>query len=226
MIEPIVYDFLKELKVNNNRDWFSDNKPLFQQAKASFEDSIHEFITLINKIDSSIGLLEPKDCVFRIYRDTRFSKDKTPYKTNMGAYVVNGGRKSPRGGYYIHVEPGASFIAGGIYCPPSDVLKKVRKEVYNFIDEFKDIIYNKAFKQLFPELYQDKLKLAPKGFPKDFEDIDLLKYKSYIVSHSISDEEMVGEKGKAIISTAIKTLKPLNDFINRGIDAEDEEVIL
>ncbi len=226
MIEPKVYDFLIQLNANNNRDWFNDNKALYLEAKESFEMSIRNMISLINSIDSSIGILEPKDCVFRIYRDTRFSKNKTPYKTNMGAYIVNGGRKSPKGGYYLHVEPGTSFIAGGIYCPPNDVLKKVRKEVYNFTDEFKDIIENKTFKEMFPEFYQDKLKMVPKGFPKDFEDADLLKYKSYIVSHSISDEEMVGEGATQLITKAIETLKPLNDFINRGIEAEDEEVVL
>jgi uncharacterized protein (TIGR02453 family) len=226
MIDAIVYDFLTLLKDNNNREWFAENKPWFQEAKSSFDNSIKEFISIVHDIDPSIGLPEVKDCVFRIYKDTRFSKDKTPYKTNMGAYVVNGGRKSPKGGYYIHVEPGASFIAGGIYCPPSDVLKKVRKEVYNFTDEYKAIINDEKFVKLFPEFYQDKLKMAPKGFPKEFEDIDLLKYKSYIVSHSLTDNELTGAHGKKLIKNAIKTLKPLNDFINRGIAAEDEEVSL
>ncbi|MCU4174761.1 DUF2461 domain-containing protein [Carboxylicivirga sp. N1Y90] len=226
MIEPIVYDFLKDLKVNNNREWFAEHKPRFQAAKLSFENSIQQFIEMIHKEDPSIGLPAPKDCVFRIYRDTRFAKDKTPYKTNMGAYVVNGGRKSPMGGYYIHIEPGASFVAGGIYCPPSDVLKKVRKEVYNFSDEFKEIIYDKQFKKLFPSLYEDKLKMAPKGFPKDFEDVDLLKYKSYIVSQELKDEELTGEKAKSILTKAIKTLRPLNDFINRGVASDEEEITL
>jgi len=226
MIEPKVFAFLKQLKDNNNREWFTENKPWFQEAKLSFENSVKEIIDLIHSIDDSIGLLEPKNCIFRIYRDTRFAKDKTPYKTNMGAYIVRGGRKSPRGGYYIHVEPGQSFIAGGIYCPPSEELKKVRKEVYNFTDEFKSIIEAKDFKDTFPEFYQDKLKMAPKGFPKDFSDIDLLKYKSYIVSHAISDSDMTGKQGRSILSKAIKTVKPLNDFINRGLDAEDEEIVL
>lgn len=226
MIDAKVYEFLTLLKDNNNREWFTENKPQFQKAKLSFENSIKELIDLIHKIDPSIGLPQPKDCIFRIYKDIRFSKDKTPYKTNMGAYIVNGGRKSPKGGYYIHVEPGASFIAGGIYCPPADVLKKVRKEVYNFTDEYKAIVLDKKFIKLFPEFYQDKLKMAPKGFPKDFEDIDLLKYKSYIVSHALSDGELSGPNGIKIIKEAIKTLKPLNDFINRGIAAEDEDVTL
>lgn len=226
MIESIVYEFLKQLKDNNNREWFTENKPWFQDAKLSFENSIKGIIDLINTFDDSIGLIEPKDCIFRIYRDTRFAKDKTPYKTNMGAYIVRGGRKSPRGGYYIHAEPGQSFIAGGIYCPPSEELKKVRKEVYNFTDEFKEIIEDKEFVSIYPEFYQDKLKMAPKGFPKDFSDIDLLKYKSYIVSHSISDKDMTGKQGRSILSKAIKTVKPLNDFINRGLDAEDEEIVL
>ncbi len=226
MIEQKVYDFLLELKKNNNRDWFNDNKTWYLECKQSFESSIHDIIGLINGIDPTIGLLEPKDCIFRIYKDTRFSKDKTPYKTNMGAYIVNGGRKSPKGGYYIHVEPGSSFIAGGIYCPPNDVLKKVRKEVLNFADDFKAIVDARSFKDMFPELYPDKLKMVPKGFPKDFEDADLLKYKSYIVSHSVNDDEMTGTGARKLFTKAIETLKPLNDFINRGIDAEDEEVVL
>nr|WP_321407439.1 DUF2461 domain-containing protein [uncultured Carboxylicivirga sp.] len=226
MIEPIVYEFLTQLKSNNTREWFQENKSFYQKAKSSFEKSVSELIALIHSMDDSIGPLEPKDCVFRIFRDTRFSKNKTPYKTNMGAYIVRGGRKSPRGGYYFHAEPGESFVAGGIYCPPAEELKKVRREVYNFNDEFKEIIYSKEFETMFPELYQDKLKMAPKGFPKDFEDIDLLKYKSYIVSHSLSDDDMTGKNGKDILAKAIKTVKPLNDFINRGLDAEEEEVVL
>nr|WP_321450291.1 DUF2461 domain-containing protein [uncultured Carboxylicivirga sp.] len=226
MIQPIVYDFLNQLKNNNNREWFTENKLLYQKAKTSFEYSVKKIIELINTIDSGIGILEPKDCIFRIFRDTRFSKDKTPYKTNMGAYIVKGGKKSPRGGYYFHAEPGASFIAVGIHCPPSDVLKKVRKEVYNFADEFKEIIEDKDFKALYPEMYPDKLKMAPKGFPKDFEDIDLLKYKSYIVSHTMSDDEMIDNGSVQLFAKLISTAKPLNDFINQGLDAEDEEEVV
>ncbi len=226
MIDPIVFDFLTQLKANNNRDWFQENKAFFNEAKASFEKSMQHFIDVVHDVDPSVGDLTPKECVFRIYRDTRFSKDKTPYKTNMGGFVAQGGRKSTLAGYYLHVEPGECMVAGGIYCPPSDVLKAVRREIYNFTDEFKTIINDKEFQKVFPQKFEDKLKMAPKGFPKDFEDIELLKYKSYAPLHPATDKELQGPKAIQNITHVIKTLEPHNSFINRGITAEEDEIIL
>lgn len=226
MIDPIVFDFLTQLKANNNRDWFNENKALFNKAKASFEASMQQFIDIVHDIDPSVGDLTPKECVFRIYRDTRFSKDKTPYKTNMGGFVAKGGRKSTMAGYYLHVEPGACMIAGGSYCPPADILKAIRREIYNFADEYKAIIQDKEFVKVFPEKFEDKLKMAPKGFPKDFEDIELLKYKSFAPLHAASDDELTGNNAVDNMRHVIKTLEPHNSFINRGITTEEDEITL
>jgi len=226
MIDAIVFDFLTQLKANNNREWFNDNKALFNKAKASFETSMQKFIDLVHEIDPGVGELTAKECVFRIYRDTRFAKDKTPYKINMGGFVAKGGRKSPLAGYYLHVEPGDSMVAGGIYCPPSDILKAVRREIYNFADEYKAIINDESFKEVFPQKFEDKLKMAPKGFPKDFEDIELLKYKSFTPFHVASDEELMNDKELKNIRHIIETLEPHNTFINRGITSEEEEITI
>lgn len=226
MIEAKVFDYLKQLKSNNNREWFNDNKSLYNEARASFEASIEQFIQIVSEVDPDIGSLTAKECIFRIYRDTRFAKDKTPYKINMGGFVVKGGRKSPLAGYYLHVEPGASMIAGGIYCPPSDILKAVRREIYNFTDEYKAIINDPNFKTVFSERFEDKLKMAPKGFPKDFEDIELLKYKSFAPLHSASDEELMSDDALQNIRHIIATLEPHNRFINRGITEEEDEITI
>ncbi|WP_439182038.1 DUF2461 domain-containing protein [Carboxylicivirga taeanensis] len=226
MVDPFVFDFLSQLKANNNRDWFNDNKAFYMEAKASFEQSMQHFIDMVYAVDPSVGVLTPKDCVFRIYRDTRFAKDKSPYKTNMGGFVAKGGRKSSLAGYYLHVEPGASMVAGGSYCPPADVLKAIRKEIYNFADEYKAIIHDEKFTRVFPQLFEDKLKRPPKGFPKDFEDIDLLKYKSFAPLHFASDSELIGEKASAHVRSIIEVLEPHNSFINRGILAEEDEIVL
>lgn len=226
MVEAKVYEFLTQLKANNNREWFNDNKPFYQEAKASFEHSAQQFINLVYEIDPGVGLLAAKECVFRIYRDTRFAKDKTPYKTNMGCYVAKGGRKSSLAGYYLHIEPCASMVAGGLYCPPSNILKAVRREIYNFTDEFKGIINNPEFKKVFPKVFEDKLKMAPKGFPKDFEDIELLKYKSFTPLHQADNEELMSKNAFDYIREIIKILAPHNAFINRGITSDEEEIIL
>lgn len=226
MIDPIIFDFLTRLKENNNREWFTEHKPEFIEAKEAFEKNVTAFINIVKEIDPSVGDQVAKDCIFRIYRDTRFAKDKTPYKTNMGAFVSKGGRKSSLAGYYLHLEPNASMIAGGIYCPQSDVLKAVRKEIYHFPEEFKQILFDSEFKEVFPQMYEDKLKMAPKGFPKDFEDIELLKYKSYTVLHSPTDAELIGENAESHIKRVVKVLEPFNSFINRGITEEEEEIQL
>ncbi len=226
MIKPIVFDFLTQLKANNNRDWFQEHKAFYNEARASFEASMQQFIDIVHQADPTVGLLTPKECVFRIYRDTRFAKDKTPYKTNMGGFVAKGGRKGLLAGYYLHVEPGACMIAGGSYCPPADILKAIRREIYNFADEYKAIIHDKAFTQVFPEMFEDKLKMAPKGFPKDFEDIELLKYKSFAPVHAATDAELMGANAVNHVRHIIRTLEPHNTFINRGITAEEDEIIL
>ena len=133
--------FLTVLKENNYKEWFHENKPLYEEAKKEFEPFVNILIQEIRSIDKEVGHLEPKDCIFRVFRDIRFSKDKTPYKTNFGAFVAKGGgRKSEFGGYYFHLEPDNCLLAGGIWMPQPDILKAMRQEIYHNIDEFLEIL--------------------------------------------------------------------------------------
>ena len=213
-----VMNFLSELKVNNNKEWFDQNRKRYEESRKKVLFLTELIIHEINSFDPEIGNQNPKDCVFRIFRDVRFSNDKTPYKINMGSFIAKGGRKSVGAGYYLHVEPGGSFVGGGAYCPPADSLKALRTEIFDHPEEFKQLIHSNSFRTTYPEMYEDKLKTAPKGFPKDFMDIDLLKYKSYAFTSRISDSDVTGEAFVGKIVAAFKELSPVNRFLNTAIE--------
>jgi len=209
-------DFLKDLKTNNNREWFQANKGRYETARQAFESFINELIPGIRTIDPLIDMVTAKDCTFRIYRDVRFSGDKSPYKPNMGAYIARGGKNSQMAGYYVHVEPGASFLAGGIYMPQPEILKKIREDIYYQAEEFKKIIYNEEFKKYFGEIDDPgKMKNPPKGYSKDFPDIELLKFRSYAVMHFVSDDLLLKEGYKDYALKVFRILYPLNVYFNR-----------
>lgn len=213
-----IIKFLKVLKQNNNREWFTQNKEFFQSTKNNFNDIVETLITGIAKHDNDIEGLEAKDCIFRIYRDIRFSKDKTPYKTNFGAYMAPGGKKSGKTGYYIHIEPGgSSFLAGGLYMPPSERLKAIRQEIDYNIEEFKKIIGDKNFVKYFGSVTGDKLKKAPKGYPADHPEIELLKFKSYIVMHKVKDNQLLDEGFIKYAIDVFGVMQPFNWFLNRAV---------
>jgi uncharacterized protein (TIGR02453 family) len=219
MISKNLFDFLRELRQNNYKEWFYEHKPVYQIVRKQFEQLIAQTILDIAQFDHSIKNIEPKQCIFRINRDIRFSKDKSPYKTNFGAFIAPGGRNAGYAGYYIHLEPDNCFLAGGIYMPPADRLKAVRTEIFENTDDFKKIIENEIFKKHFNGIIRDEmLKKAPKGFPKDFEDIDLLKYKHYTVMKKISEKQVTSDTFAQEIRDTFKTLYPFNRFINDGIN--------
>jgi uncharacterized protein (TIGR02453 family) len=211
--------FLQDLSKHNDRDWFEKNKPRYLQAKQNFEDVVAEILTGIIKFDEHLAGLNPKKLPFRIYRDVRFSKDKKPYKTNMGAGFSPNGKLVQEPGYYLHIQPGNnSFVAGGIYMPDADNLSKVRQEIdYNSARLLK-ILSDKKFKKLYDGFDDsDKLKTAPKGYPKDHEHIEWLKLKSFIVTHSFTDKEVLDKKFTSRVVKACEAIKPLNDFIKEAI---------
>ncbi|NOX46245.1 MAG: DUF2461 domain-containing protein [Chlorobi bacterium] len=210
--------FLKELKSNNNRDWFNENRKQYENAKREFEGLTNSIIPKLYDLDPQIGTPNAKKSIFRIFRDVRFSKDKSPYKTNFGCFIAKGGRKGGHAGYYFHVEPGKSFVGGGMYMPPSDILKKVRSEVMYHVDEFKGIIQDKAFRKYFDEIEGEKLKRPPKGFPADFPDIELLKMKSYVVLKPLDDNQIVSEGLGQYVINAFGAMVPLVHFLNRAMD--------
>lgn len=216
-----VLPFLKKLQKNNNKPWFDENRALYVSAKSEFETLVGSLITSFSKIDPAIGHLEPKNCIFRINRDVRFSKDKSPYKNNFGAFINAGGKKSPLAGYYLHIEPGASFVGGGLYMPMPDMLAKVRQEIDYDLPEFKKIISAAAFKKQYGELYRgDDISLTrvPKGYDPSNPAAEFLKLKSFIVMRPLSDEEAQSKDLEKTCVAAFKALKPLVDFINRSVE--------
>src|SRR5215208_6456212 len=180
MLEPQTLKFLSRLKKNNNKPWFDAHRAQYEAAKIDFSNFIQLVIGDLQKSDTTITGLTARDCLFRINRDVRFSKDKSPYKTNFGAIIKQGGRKSIYAGYYFHCAPGNSFVGGGLWMPEVADLKKLRQEIdYNW-DEFQSILKEKKFKKIYNDLYQgDDIKLStmPKGYEKDNPAIRYLKLK-------------------------------------------------
>lgn len=217
MLQPVL-SFLEVLERNNEREWFHAHKNQYDEAKAIFESFVNAVIPLISKMDETIRYVEAKDCIFRIFRDVRFGKDKSPYKTNMGAWITQAGRKSSGPGYYIHVQPGESFLSGGVYMPEPSQLKKIRQEIYFNASEFKGIMKDKSFRKYFNGLSDmDKQKLAPRDFPKDFPDIDLLKYKHYTLYHPLSKDLLSSPDLPAYVIKVFEKMLPFNEFLRRAM---------
>ena len=221
MIEKSTLSFLSSLKKNNNKDWFDKNKDKYLAAKKNIDDMTEELIRSFSAFDKKLAGLKAKDCVFRIYRDIRFSKDKTPYKNNMGASINAGGKKVMSAGYYIHIQPGGSFLAGGVWMPPTDQLKKIRQEIDYNGKKFKSILSAKEFKKYYGKLDDSKeYKLArpPKGYDKDHPDVELLKLNSYIVWHQYKDKDVLSKNFAKELTKGAKVMKPFLDFLNVAID--------
>lgn len=206
--------FLRTLEKNNNREWFNENKTTYQEAQQDVIYFVEKLIEEMVVFDEEIGKTDAKKSLFRIYRDTRFSKDKSPYKINFGA-SLGMGKGSQKAGYYLHIEPGKSFLAGGIYMPESSVLKEIRKEISAFGEEFLTIVEKDEFRNYFRGLsVEDKLKKVPQGFEKDDKMAEFLKLKHYIVTHPVSDEQLLNENAAKEFAKIYKAMKPLNDFLN------------
>jgi uncharacterized protein (TIGR02453 family) len=219
MIEKNTTVFLKNLKAHNNKQWLDANRPKYEAAKENFADMVTELITQIGKLDTGIASLTAKECTFRLNRDIRFSKDKSPYKTNFGASFSLGGKKAISAGYYFHLEPGKSFIGGGLWMPSAAELFKIRQEIdYNFAD-WKKIINNKSFKTNFVEGLStaEKLSRVPKGYSEDNPAIEFIKLKSFVTTKPLSDAEILSPELIKQLTTACKSMKPIIDFINKAI---------
>ncbi len=213
-IKPETLTFLKDLTQNNNREWFNENKNLYTESQENVIAFLDELIKEMAEFDEELGKIDGKKTLFRIYRDTRFSKDKIPYKTNFGA-SLGMGKGSHKAGYYLHIEPGKSFLAGGVYMPESSVLKEVRKEISLYGEDFLKIISQKEFKKHFPELDQDdKLKKIPQGFEKEDPMGEYLKLKSFIVLYHLKDEEVLDKNAVKNMTKIFNLMKPFNDFLN------------
>lgn len=213
-----IIQFLRELQQNNNRPWFQENKERYDALRAGFLDEVQELIRRISLFDPEVAGMEAKDCLFRIYRDTRFSPDKTPYKTYMSAFIAQGGRKSVRGGYYIHLEPDNSLLSGGVWCPDPKLLKKLRQDIYDHIDEFVAIIEDPAFKAIYPELEGDVLKRMPAGYPVDSPYGYILKHKDFSVVCNKPDNFFSQTDWMDQSVACFEKLLPFNRFLSYTVD--------
>lgn len=222
MLHPKTLQFLTKLKKNNSREWFNEHRNDYEAAKENFIELVNQILANTSQFDQELSLLTYKDCIFRINRDVRFSKNKDPYKNNMAAYFVKGGKKSWLAGYYFHCEPeGKSFIGGGLYGGEPDQIKKVRQEIdYNW-EEFKGILQNKKFKKTFGDLSREEgmsLIREPKGYEKDNPAIDYIKLKNFIVSVPVTDEELTEKQLVKKIINCFATMQPLLQFLNRAME--------
>jgi uncharacterized protein (TIGR02453 family) len=215
-IKKPTLDFLTALKGNNNRDWFNGNRPLYDHAKKNFESFVQEIIDRIILFEPIMKGLEAKSCVYRINRDIRFSNDKSPYKTHFGAFIVRGGKQNgdKYAGYYFHIEPGKSILAGGAYTPPAPWLSAIREKISDSPDEYIKITKAKDFVKYFGSVDGEKLKTAPKGYPKDHPHIELLKFKSYLVVNEATDKLVLSSDFQDHVINVFKAMKPLNDYLN------------
>jgi uncharacterized protein (TIGR02453 family) len=213
------FQFLKNIKSNNHKEWFDKNKDKYISVKDQFEHFVQELIEGIGTFDKEIAGLDPKKCIFRIYRDVRFSKDKIPYKVHMGAYITPGGSKSPKAGYYFHLEPGnKSMIAGGLWMPEPPILNSIRQAIDYDPKSLLKIINAKSFKNTFGQVKGEKLSRPPKGFDPEHPQIELIKHKSFNVMHALSDAEVNAPGFKKDLLKIYKEMKPLNDFLNSSME--------
>lgn len=211
--------FLKDLKNNNDKEWFTANKKRYEAAKAEFEEFIGALIKNIAKFDPPVGELIPKKTVFRIYRDVRFSNDKSPYKINFGAHLTASPTKvHDRAGYYVNLQPGNTFLAGGAYNPGNPWISNIRQEIDYNTKEFKKILNSASFKKYFGDIEGDKLKTAPKGFPKDHPELELLQFKSYLAVNNVDDKIVTSDKFLKHATDVFKAMKPFDDFLNRAAE--------
>lgn len=223
MLEPQTLKFIGQLKKNNNKPWFDAHRLQYDAARIDFSNFIQLVIDVLQRSDTTLTALTARDCIFRINRDIRFSKDKTPYKSHFGASIKRDGRRSGFAGYYFHAEPGNSFVGGGLWMPEAPALKNVRQEIdYNW-PEFQALLSEKKFKTTYGDLYQGgdiSLSNMPKGYAADHPAIRYLKLKSFIAERKITDEELTqGSLHKKTVA-AFEALRPFIEFINRSLDSE------
>ncbi len=225
MIQSSTFEFLKKLKENNNKLWFDQHRKTYEKVKADYLASASAILSEMKKVDTSLEMLTAKDCIFRINRDVRFSTDKSPYKTNLGIAFHPGGKKFNLAAYYIHLEPGQSFIGGGLWVPEAPLLSKVRKEIHYFYDDLRNILDNTEFKKLYGDLDIEegqKLSRPPKGYEADNPAIEYLKLKSFTTSATVTEEFLTSEEMISSIVKSFTILKPFISFINRGLMSDEE----
>jgi uncharacterized protein (TIGR02453 family) len=220
MIQDSTLKFLRSLHRNNNKAWMDEHRAAYEAARKDFMNLTEELVRGIGRFDQNIADLKPSSCIFRQNRDIRFSKDKSPYKTAMGAYLNKGGKKNPTAGYYFHLEPGNSFLAGGLWMPEPSILAKVRQEIDYNADEWSRIVNDKNSRKHFKGGLDQSLKLVrpPKGYTEDNPAIDFLLLKSFVQTMPMEDKDVLSPTNSKKAISVFQSLKPMIDFLNRAMD--------
>lgn len=218
MNAEVIFHFLKNICVHNDRVWFNEHRDEYEATKSEFENFMAAVIARISSFDNSIRNVQPKDCTYRIYRDIRFSPDKSPYKRHIGGYINPKGKKAAHSGYYIHLEPGKCMVCSGSICVPSNIQRALRLSVYDNMDEFRSIVEDPDFKRFFPTIGFEKMKVNPKGYPKDYPYIDYLKCKDYSCFTMLPDSFFHTPDLLDKLEEMFRQMKRLNDFLNITID--------
>lgn len=217
MLEKTTIDFLTQLSKNNNRPWFKEHDAEYRAAKANMEQFVEACIGSILSFDKQVMNLTPKEALFRIHRDVRFSKNKQPYKEWFAAVLTKDGRKYSQAGYYVRVHPKGAWIGGGFHGPQPDQLARVRKYIQKDSTPLRKAIKGATFKKYFGELQGEQVKTAPKGFSKDDPNIDLLRYKSFFMMHEVTKKQMMDKNFPAYVAKVCKAMRPVNDYINTAL---------
>lgn len=204
--------FLRELDSNNNKEWFTENKHLYTKAHENVVAFTEKLLNEVSKIDHIVPK-SPKRTLFRIYRDVRFSKDKTPHKNYFSGSITRA-TAALRGGYYFSIQPGQSFVGGGFYQPNKEDLARIRYELAHNADPFRKVINQKAFKTYFGEMLGDQVKTAPKGYKKDDPNIDLLRFKSMYFMHGFNDKEVTSKDFEQKMIDGFKKIRPFFDLMS------------
>jgi uncharacterized protein (TIGR02453 family) len=218
MLQPSTLSFITKLGKNNNKAWFDEHRKDYEAAKKDFEDLVAGLHAELSKTEPGMPEQKSKDAIFRIFRDVRFAKDKTPYKDHFGAYMSRAGRKAPDAGYYLHIQPGKSFVAGGLWMPEGPLLKATRQEIDYNLKEFEGILKQPTFKKHFKKLEGEQLKTIPQGYTADNPAIEYLKMKSFIVTTPLEDKDITSKAFAQKVLKLFAVMKPLVDFLNRGLD--------
>ncbi len=223
MLNPKSLCFLDDLQQNNNKEWFAENKKQYEDYKKDYHQLVCAFLNAIKPLDASLELLEVKNCTFRINKDIRFSKDKSPYKTHMGIWIASGLKNANSAGYYIHIEKNGCFIGGGMYSPTPEQLQKIRKEINYFHEDLDKIIRDKKFQSEYKDFNRDEkilLKTPPRGYDKQHPAIEYLKLKSFTAIQNFDIKEVTKPEFVEKMVEKLIVLKPLNDFLNRGLASD------
>ena len=205
-------DYLTRLKTNNNRNWFQENKDQYEQAYAQMISFADDVYNELSEFDHLLPV-SPKKSLFRIYRDVRFGKDKTPYKTHWGGFLKREGKEN-RGGYYYHIDPQGTYVVGGFFGPNKEDLLLIRKHLHQDASELRELISAVSFTSFFGELIGSQLKTAPRSFNKEHPDVDLLRYKQFKIRHDFSSKEVVSKDFPKIVAEAFHRMRPFLDYMS------------